>query len=159
MPRFVASRELLIAVYTGGMCDAMALALHRELGLPLGLIGYYDQEEDEEESPGEEIPQACHAFVYANEEKTEIIDAYGRRPIEQALVQAEGTAHWLDPGAPEKLRTWHRESSLDEVKHAFEPGDGVKDEDIEKAVVDARALNLLPMLAPRIHSAEAPSFE
>jgi hypothetical protein len=52
-------------IYRMGYCDAMALALHRKTGLPLGLwAGFYPDEDGDEGDEGAEYAHACVVVTF-----------------------------------------------------------------------------------------------
>lgn len=127
--------------YRNGLCDAMAIALHRRTGLPLGLVaGVYLDEE------GEPALEYCHAVVRL--EDGTVLDVDGRWRVSGSAL---GEARFFNRVKEVRLV----EATPDEVAYAFSM-EGVSEQQIEDASRLAEADNVLMAEIGRLSAAPAP---
>lgn len=141
-------RDLLERRYCTGMCDVLAIALHRRHGLELGLAGVELIDDGDDEA----YEGATHAFAYVDRRAGLIADARGVRHLSQMMAEIRadpmGMGSWTG-------RTWARSSSLQEVSEAF-TCEELDEDAIEQALQDLTALGL-ETLAPAMSEAGSPS--
>lgn len=112
--------QIRAEIFRTGLCDAMAVALHRKTKLPLGLWrGYYPDDDGEE---GEEAYQDCHAVVVKSFNPPVWIDVDGEHNGEpNCLFTVPVTRVELEPATEE------------EVLSAFCIDDSTHEESLKKA--------------------------